>query len=77
MLFILLSINNKHIDCLLLLTVSNNIYLVSRSRTQFSSCVKRFSSKINLTVFAWVLTGQLMGSEWQNVRQSFHLRSIC
>lgn len=32
MLLILLSINNKRIDCLFLLTVSNNIYLVSRAR---------------------------------------------
>ena len=46
MLFILLTINNKRIDCLFLLTVSNNIYLVSRARTQFSPRVRRFSSKI-------------------------------
>lgn len=47
MLFILLGIKNKRIDhCLFLLTVSNNIYLLSRAHTQFSSRVRRFSSKI-------------------------------
>ena len=49
MLFILLSINNKRIDCLFLLTVSNNIYILFQGPARSLSTRQKVQFKNNLT----------------------------
>ena len=49
MLFILLSINNKRIDWLFLLTVSNNIYILFQGPARSLSTRQKVQFKNNLT----------------------------